>query len=350
MLGNATKREIAEQFQVWRDVAADMELMKKDIDSVFRVREYDDVIFIGAGSSYHLACSAAASFQHVTGESAAAFPSSEIAFFHDSYLKKDRKHIAVFFSRSGQTTETLEALDAVKTNYRATTVAITCEPASKLCSKTDVSFPVKNCVETSMIMTKSFTSMLFVSYMFAAAYAEKFTNLTYLEQLPEEGKAALEWQRRVVDDVAASAPLERITVLGGGPFRGIAAECALKLDEVSLLRTKTCVPLELRHGPQLAIGESDLVILLHSSSAAQTELSLLEEMKRRGAKTLILTEKAGPEIDRIADFRLLAGRGMPDHCRGILYAPFIQLLSCKIAANRNLDPDNIPGMNRVVVF
>lgn len=350
MLGNVTRSEISEQFQLWASLVQDMDLLKSDVDSLFKVREYDDVVFIGAGSSYHLATSAAATFQAVTGESAFAVPSSEIAFFHRYHLKKERKYIAVFFSRSGMTTETLEALNVVKTNYRAATVAISCSPASSLCKQTDISFPVKNCIEQSCIMTKSFTGMLFVSYMFAAAYGEKYTNITYLEELGNEGRSSLEWQRRVIDEIALKCPMDRTTVLGGGPMYGLAAECALKLDEVALLRTKVYSPLELRHGPHAAIGSGDFVILFHSNSAAAQELSLAAEMKTRGAKVLIITEKSGPEIENVADYRLLAGRGIPEHCRGILYVPFIQLLACQAANNRDIDPDNVPGLTRVITL
>lgn len=199
-------------------------------------------------------------------------------------------------------------------------------------------------------MTKSFTGMLFVSYMFAAAYGERHTSITYLEQLPDEGKASFEWQRRVVEQIAAETAMERVTLLGGGPFLGLARECALKLDETALLRTKVYSPLELRHGPHLAVGEGDLSILLHSSSAGEVELAVLGEMKERGAKTLVISEKKEPAFDTVADYTILAGRGLPENCRGILYVPFLQYLACCVAAARGIDPDNIPGMTRVVTY
>jgi len=350
MAGSVTEKEIAAQFDVWKGVLEDMDLLRKDVDANFNVREYDEVVFTGAGSSYHLAEAAAAAFQALTGEAAFALPSSEIVFFHKYRLKKDRKYVAVLFSRSGATTETLEALNVLRSNYRVHPAAVSCDPKSPLCAACDSSFPVKNCSEDSNIMTMSFTGMLFVSYMFSIAYGERFTSLTYMDQLPEEGKASFEWQRRVVDRVAAEASLERITVLGGGPFLGLARECALKLDEVALLRTKVYSPLELRHGPHLGVRAGDLVILLQSTTAGGLELTLVEDMKNRGAKILVLAEKADPALDAVADYRILAGRGIPEHLRGILYVPFIQQLACQAAEARGIDPDNIPGMTRVVTY
>jgi len=350
MAGNVTLNEIAGQFDVWGGLIEDMELLQQDVNNNFQVREFDEVIFVGAGSSYHLAKAASAAFQFISREGTAAFPSSEVMLFHPYLLKKKRKYVVVFFSRSGETTETLGALDVIQNNYRAATVAISCDPSSTLCDSSDMAFPVKNCIEESNVMTKSFTGMLFVAYMFAAAYSERFASITYLEQLAEEGKSSFEWQRRVIETAAAEAPVDRTTIIGGGPFLGLAREAGLKLDEVAMLRTRACSPLEMRHGPQTSLGESDFVILLHSSSAAPEELSLLSEIKKLGAKTMVLSEKKEPEFDTMADYSVLCGRGVPEHCRGILYMPFMQYLACRIAIDRGLDPDDISGLSRVVAF
>jgi len=187
MAGEATLKEIAGQFDVWAGAIEDFELLQRDIGAAFTVKEFDDVLFTGAGSSHHLATAAAASFRRVTGESAFSFPASEVLFFNRYCLKRNRKYIAVLFSRSGRTPETLAALDALRKNYRVGAVAITCDPSSPLCSQCEIAFPVKNCVEESLIMTGSFTSMLIVSHMFAIAFGERLSDVTYLEQLPDEG-------------------------------------------------------------------------------------------------------------------------------------------------------------------
>jgi len=99
--GMHTLKEIAEQFDTWEGLLEDMDLLEKDVQANFAVREYDDVLFIGAGSSYHLATAAASTFRRITGEMAHAWPSSELLFFHQYMLKSERKYLVVVFSRSG---------------------------------------------------------------------------------------------------------------------------------------------------------------------------------------------------------------------------------------------------------
>lgn len=348
MAGEATLNEIAGQFDTWASLIEDIGLLETDVKNNFDVKEFDDVIFVGAGTSFHLATAAASSFRYVSGEMALAHSSSDVVYFHRYLLKKERKYLAVFFSRSGRTPETLKALEELRKNYRIAGVAISCDPLSPLCKQCEVSFPVKECFEESMIMTKSFTSMLFVSYMFAMAIGEKFTNTTYIEQFPEEGRASFEMQRRVVEKVVMEAPIERATILGGGPFLGLARECSLKLDEMALLRSQAMSPMELRHGPMAQIGKNDLLIFLMSNSGRSAEIELLYEVKKLEARTLILSDKKEKDFDTLADYLILTGRSLPEQYRGILYVPFIQYMGALAAIRKGIDPDAPPNLTRIV--
>lgn len=348
MPGKVTLQEIAEQFDVWDGLVEDIELLQKDVSVNFQVKEFDDFVFVGAGSSCYLAQSAAATFKFTTGEATHAFSASEVLQFHKFLLKKERKHLVVLFTRSGETTETRAALDLLRSEYRVATIVITCNTQSDILGACDLAFPVKNCVEKSPVMTKSFTGMLFVSYMFASAYGERFTSMNYLQQLGEEGRASFEWQRRVCEQVCDQAPMDRVTLLGGGPLLGIARECGLKLDEVAQLRTRALPPLEFRHGYHTTAGPGDLVVMLMSDSGRANELDLLHEIKNYGSKIMVVSDKKEPAFDMIADYTILTGRGIPEHYRGILYAPFIQYLACLTAMPKGIDPDDPPRVNRVV--
>ena len=346
--GKDTLREIAEQFDTWSGLIEDTELLEQDVQSNFAVREYDDVLFVGAGSSYHLATAAAAAFRRITGEMAHAWPASELLFFHEYLLKEERKYLVVFFSRSGRTTETLEAFSVLRQRYRMASVGITCDPASPLSSTVDLPFPVKNCVERSLIMTKSFTSMLLLSYMFSVAYAEKFTYLNTLEIMPEEGRAAFEQQARAVDRLVREIDGQPVTYLGGGPYLGLAREGALKRDEMARTHSLAMPPLEMRHGPKTAVRPGDVVVALLSTAARREEMVLLYELRQLGARTLVLADKREPEIDEVADTLILTGRGMADDFRGLLYMPFLQYLGCQFAIKNGIDPDTPENLTRVV--
>jgi glucosamine--fructose-6-phosphate aminotransferase (isomerizing) len=346
--GRDTLNEIENQFDTWAGLIEDLELLQKDVSANFAVREYDDVLFIGAGSSHHLAVAAAATFRRITGEAAIAAAASEILFFHKNILKPERQYLVVLFSRSGATTETLAAAALLRDNYRSAFVAVTCDPASPLCRFAEVSFPVKNCVERSLIMTKSFTSMLLLSYMFSVSYAEKFTYLNTMEIMPEEGRAAFEQQARAIDRLVRELDDQHVTYLGGGPYLGLAREAALKRDEMARTHSLAMPPLEMRHGPKTAVRPGDIIVALLSTAARREEMVLLYELRQLGARTLVLADKREPEIDEVADTLILTGRGIADDFRGLLYMPFLQYLGCQYAIKKGIDPDSPENLTRVV--
>lgn len=350
MPGRNTLKEIHEQFDLWKSLYEDTALLQRDVESNFPIKEYDEIVFVGAGSSFHLANSAAAAFQRITGENCRALPASEALFFHPYHLKKERRYLGVFFSRSGETTETLRAMELLKTTFRMGAVVISCEPASSMCKSADLSFPVKNCREASLIMTKSFTGMLFVSCLFAVMYGERFSHLTYIEQLSEEGRAAFEWHKPAMDTALETLSFERATYLGGGPFEGAAREASLKLDEMACRRSKCWNPMELRHGPMAAITPEDLIILFHSSSARDVELGLLRDARRIGARAIVLTDQKDASLNELADCVIVAGRGFPEELRPILYMPFAQYLACRVAQRLGIDPDAPQHLTRVVTL
>src|SRR5882672_10519798 len=83
-------------------------------------------LFVGCGTSYYIALSAAASFAAITGMPAHAVPASEIMFYPDTVLSKHRTTIPVLISRSGKTTEMVRAAQYLERERGIRTIAVTC--------------------------------------------------------------------------------------------------------------------------------------------------------------------------------------------------------------------------------
>ena len=81
-----------------------------DVSRFWQAGAFEQVIFTGCGSTYHLSKSAAALFQSLTGIPAFFYPGSELALFPEIVYPKDRSILLVTLSRSGKTTETLGAV------------------------------------------------------------------------------------------------------------------------------------------------------------------------------------------------------------------------------------------------
>jgi len=119
----------------------------------------DHIYFIGCGSSYYLAITAAKYFSLQLGKFTKAIPGGEVAFnFEENIPPRADSSLAVLISRSGESTEMILAAQKLK-EKKIRTFCVTLNADSKLFSTCDdgLSLPVQ---ENSIVMTKSFSCML----------------------------------------------------------------------------------------------------------------------------------------------------------------------------------------------
>ena len=122
-------------------------------------------VFIGCGSSFYLAQAASASWSILTGEKSRAVPASEVTLFPQLFPAPCQP---VLITRSGHTSEVLQAAEYLETNSGLRTLAITCgtaTPIEKIASHC-ITLPFAD--EKSTVMTRSFTSMLLTLQSLAA--------------------------------------------------------------------------------------------------------------------------------------------------------------------------------------
>ena len=100
------------QVESWRKVYDDIVGEKVSLNLNIFSDNYDEIIFFGCGSSYNLSQSASFFTRSLLdGQSCFALPSSELLINTDVYINKDKKYLIVGFSRSGETTESINVVN-----------------------------------------------------------------------------------------------------------------------------------------------------------------------------------------------------------------------------------------------
>src|SRR5271156_2909231 len=159
--GSHTLAEILSQPEVWRSCSrglaedAAFQAMRK------RAASRRPWLFIGCGTSFYLAEAAASSWSQLTGHPARALPASEILLFPQSAQLAQQDLQAVIISRSGRTSEALRAAELLREKYKVATLGITCALQSELAKTCDFTITLPAADEKSVVMTRSFSSMLF---------------------------------------------------------------------------------------------------------------------------------------------------------------------------------------------
>jgi glucosamine--fructose-6-phosphate aminotransferase (isomerizing) len=283
------------------------------------------VVVTGCGSSYYLAQSIAAAFNE-SGRPALAIPAAEWLVHPRAYLPDAAGRTVIGLSRSGTTTETLDALAAAGA-AGLRTIAVTCAPGSAIEQAADLSVALPTHPDEGVVMSVSASLMLIAGLRMAGVVLP-----TDLPMRAEAVMAALDRQAWRL------TARRHFAYLGGGTRHGVACEGALKLMEMSITPAQAFHPLEYRHGPISLIDGGSAVILLHSDDPR--EAAVAADVQAKGGLVL--------GIDGPGDIRIdtgVAGAGA-----GLAALPALQLLGERVAQARGIDSTRPRNLTKVVVL
>ena len=258
----------------------------------------------------------------------------------------DEKSLLVTISQSGETADTLAALNYAKEKDYLSTLTICNVPTSSLARESDFSFFTNAGPEIGVASTKAFTTQLAALMLLALSLA-KSRNLNpklrgrivqALRLLPETIAEALNSKDQMVEIAPAIANKDNALFLGRGIFYPIAKEGALKLKEISYIHAEAYPAGELKHGPLALIDENMPVIALAPESEIVEKLiSNLEEVKARGG-TLYVCADPSVNMD-VKSGKLIHMPECDFFMSPIVYNIPLQILSYEVALLRGTDID-----------
>jgi len=343
--GGYTYEEITSQPQSWAETGELMATLRGDIVRLWQARPWKQIICTGCGSPYYLSLAAATLFQQLTGQLARGIPASELWLHPRSSYPAQGDVLLIAVSRSGQTTETLNAVRAFRGYGRGQVVTIICEENTPLAGMGDVNIGLPWARERSVAQTRSFASMYLAAVALAAICAGRDDLLQAMKRLPDLGQRLISQYGALAHEIGSSQQWERFYFLGSAWRYGLACELSLKMKEMSLTHSEPFHFLEFRHGPKSMVNQQTLIVGLLAEADAAHEAAVVQEMRALGAKTLILAEQ---ESLAKADYVIPLSSGLPEELRGVLYLPAVQLLAYERSLSKGLNPDSPTHLDAVV--
>lgn len=348
--GANTRAEIFSQPQCWKACFEALDKSQQAQELAEKMPADTDCLFIGCGSSYYISQAAAASWQLLTGTPAHAIPASELLLFPDLVLSAHRKCQPILVSRSGNSSEVVRAAEYLERERNIRTVAISCgqgQPLDKTSSATLYLLPAD---EKSVVMTRSFSSMLLGSQILAAHVANRPEVVEGLRRIPDRVQAVLESVNDRIQPFVEGHTFADYVFLGQGPLFGIASEGQLKVKEMSCSYAQVFHTLEFRHGPKAIVGPETLLTFLLSESGYEEERKVLKEMKSLGATTLVIANKVDDAARKNADFLVELQLDAPESVRQIGYLVTCQLLGFYTGQKKGYDIDSPRNLSRAVIL
>jgi fructoselysine-6-P-deglycase FrlB-like protein len=294
---NVTAREIDSQPDVWRRALSTPAVLAAATDLLAAPGER--VLATGCGTSWFVAQSYAALRERAGLGETDAVCASEL-------LGNRRYDRVVAFSRSGTTTEVLDALARVPAGSRLVAVtAVAGTPVVEACAG---SLVLDFADEESVVQTRFPTTLLALA---RAALGER------TDELPAAARAALD-----APLPADPADIEHVVFLGTGWTVGLAHEAALKVREAAQAWSESYPAMDFRHGPMAVAGAHSLVWMLGDLPAGM-------------AGTVTAT---GARLHHDASLDPLAG---------LVHA---QRFATALAAHRDLNPDQPRLLSRSIIL
>jgi glucosamine--fructose-6-phosphate aminotransferase (isomerizing) len=258
----------------------------------------------------------------------------------------DKNSLIITISQSGETADTLAALDYSKEKDYLASLAICNVPTSSLTRESDFAMFTNAGPEIGVASTKAFTTQLAALMLLALSLAKsrglnpklRGRIVNALRLLPETISESLTQKDQIAAIAPSIASKDNALFLGRGIFYPIAKEGALKLKEISYIHAEAYPAGELKHGPLALIDENMPVIALApESEIAEKLISNLEEVKARGG-TLYVFADPSVKMD-VKSGELVHMPKCDFFLTPIVYNIPLQILSYEVALLRGTDID-----------
>ena len=299
--------------------------------------------FVACGTSLHAAKTARKWFEEICEIPCYIDFASEYRYRNP--IVEDNT-LFVTISQSGETADTLAALEYARTEKYIGIVTICNVPTSTMARESDWKIFTNAGPEIGVASTKAFTTQLAALLMLALSIsksqdknADKRKQATQeLRETPALVDQAFNLKENISQITQNISTKHNALFLGRGMYFSIAQEGALKLKEISYIHAEAYPAGELKHGPLALVDEQIPVIALApEDSLVEKLLSNLEEVKARGG-TLYVFGNANSTME-ISKGRFINMPDCGDYNAPIIYTIPLQILAYEVACLRGTDVD-----------
>ncbi len=307
--------------------------------------EIDRVVIVACGTAYH----AGLLGKHAI-EKLARIPVEVVIASEYRYADPigDRHTLVVAISQSGETTDTLAAVQAAQ-SFEARVLAITNTKGSLITREADAVLLTKAGPEICVASTKAFVAQVAALDLLALALGDMRGVITQselreigrgLRLAPEKVEETLGLLgSRVEEAVEVFGEARCSLFLGRGISFPVALEGALKLKEISYLPSEGYPAGEMKHGPIALVDEyCPVVAVLGDGLVREKTLSNVEETVARGASVIAVAREGDKGAERTARV-ILPVPEAPEVVEPLVASVPLQLLAYHVAKDRGLDVD-----------
>jgi glucosamine--fructose-6-phosphate aminotransferase (isomerizing) len=311
------------------------------------LRQIDKIVVIACGTSFYAGLVAKYAIEHWTRIPCEVELASEFRY-RDPIVGPST--LVVSISQSGETADTLMAIRHAR-EQRAKVLAICNTNGSTIPRESDAVIYTHAGPEVGVASTKGFLTQLVACYLLGLYLAQvrgtKFgdeikATMAELETIPAAIQSLLDNIQPVLDLAAEFADQPSVLFLGRHVGYPVALEGALKLKELAYIHAEGFAAGELKHGP-IALIEDQLPVFVVVPPKGRDMLhekvvSNIQEIRARGARTVVLAEEDDHDVDAVADVLIRLPK-VSTLLQPLVATVPLQVFACELASRKGHDVD-----------
>jgi glucosamine--fructose-6-phosphate aminotransferase (isomerizing) len=312
------------------------------------LRDVDKIIVIACGTAFHAGLVAKYAIEHWTRIPCEVELASEFRY-RDPVLTRSTLIVAI--SQSGETMDTLMALRHAR-EQRARVLAICNTNGSTIPRESDAVLYTHAGPEVAVASTKGYLTQIVACFL-VGLYLAQVRGTKYGDEISKVVDDLRGMPDKIARVLAESEPVRELarelrdstSVLFLGRHVGYptALEGALKLKELAYMHAEGFAAGELKHGPIALIEEGVPVIAVVPSPSGRSILhdkivSNLQEVRARGARTIVIAEDGDTTVEPYADVVIRVPEA-PTLLQPLLSTVPLQVFACEMASARGHDVD-----------
>jgi len=272
-----------------------------------QIQNINDIYIVACGTAYNAGLIGKYVIENIANIRVRVDIASE--FRYNKQFIND-KTLVILVSQSGETADTLAAQKLAKAKG-CRILSITNVVGSSVARNSDDVFYTLAGPEIAVASTKAYTTMLAAFYMIGIELAKLKREISIneyhkivelLKKLPQKVEETLKTEEKCIEIAEKIKNAKSAFYIGRGLDDSVGKEGALKLKEISYIYTESFAAGELKHGTIALIEENTPVIaVLTQDKLLEKTISNIQEVKARGAYTIIITDKDSNDIANYAD-------------------------------------------------
>ena len=255
--------------------------------------------------------------------------------------------LIVTISQSGETADTLAALQEAKKLGAKYALAVCNAPESSLVRESDLVLMTRAGPEIGVASTKAFTTQLVTLMLLVIAIGRRFQLTEALERkitselfsLPGKIEQVLQLDEVIKQLSEQFAEKRHALFLGRGSHYPIAMEGALKLKEISYIHAEAYPAGELKHGPLALIdAEMPVITVAPNNNLLEKLKSNIQEVSARGGQLIVFMDETLASKDD-ENVQIIKMPQVENEIAPMVYTIPLQLLAYHVAVLKGTDVD-----------